>query len=106
MISSPLPKVESTQLPREFRQPETAPARFEPKTVSIATADTLDYMDEDLAWMKDIAEREAINRYVTAEITVEQHFTEFISKVKGGGILKTAQFQIITVHFFHDFVLF
>ena len=45
-----------------------------------ATADTLDYMDEDLAWMKDIAEREAINRYVTAEITVEQHNENHISK--------------------------
>lgn len=38
-----------------------------------AAADSLDYMDEDLAWMRDIAEREAINRYTTAEITVEQH---------------------------------
>lgn len=45
-----------------------------------ATADTLDYMDEDLAWMKDIAEREAINRYTTAEITVEQHNENHISK--------------------------
>ena len=45
-----------------------------------AAADTLDYMDEDLAWMKDIAEREAINRYVTAEITVEQHNENHISK--------------------------
>ena len=45
-----------------------------------ATADTLDYMDEDLAWMKDIAEREAINRYTTAEIKVEQHNENHISK--------------------------
>lgn len=45
-----------------------------------AAADTLDYMDEDLAWMKDIAEREAINRYTTAEITVEQHNENHISK--------------------------
>ena len=35
-------------------------------------ADTLDYMEEDLKWMLDIAEREAINRFTTAEITVEQ----------------------------------
>lgn len=45
-----------------------------------AAADTLDYMDEDLAWMKDIAEREAINRYTTAEIKVEQHNENHISK--------------------------
>ena len=45
-----------------------------------ASADKLDYMDEDLAWMRDIAEREAINRYTTAEITVEQHNENHISK--------------------------
>lgn len=38
-----------------------------------AMADTLDYMEEDLAYMLDIAEREAINRFTTAEIKVEQH---------------------------------
>ena len=45
-----------------------------------AAADSLDYMDEDLAWMRDIAEREAINRYTTAEITVEQHNENHITK--------------------------
>lgn len=45
-----------------------------------AAADKLDYMDEDLAWMRDIAEREAINRYTTAEITVEQHNENHITK--------------------------
>ena len=30
--------------------------------------------------MKDIAEREAINRYTTAEITVKQHNENHISK--------------------------
>lgn len=45
-----------------------------------AAADSLDYMDEDLKWMRDIAEREAINRYTTAEITVEQHNENYISK--------------------------
>lgn len=38
-----------------------------------AMADTLDYMEDDLKYMLDIAEREAINRFTTAEITVEQH---------------------------------
>lgn len=45
-----------------------------------AAADKLDYLDEDLAWMKDLAEREAINRYTTAEITVEQHNENHIGK--------------------------
>ena len=45
-----------------------------------AAADSLDYMDEDLKWMRDIAEREAINRYTTAEITVQQHNENHITK--------------------------
>lgn len=37
-----------------------------------ALADVLEYSDEELAYLKDIAEREAINRFTTAEIHVEQ----------------------------------
>lgn len=45
-----------------------------------ASADTLDIAEEDLKYMKDIAEREAINRFTTAEIHVEQHNENHISK--------------------------
>lgn len=36
------------------------------------TADALEYLDEDLQWMQDLAEREAVNRFTTAEIKIEQ----------------------------------
>ena len=45
-----------------------------------AMADTLDYMEEDMKYMLDIAEREAINRFTTAEIKVEQHNENHIDK--------------------------
>lgn len=38
-----------------------------------AMSDALDIAEEDLAYLRDIAEREAINRFTTAEIHVEQH---------------------------------
>ncbi len=37
-----------------------------------AIADAMDITEEDLKYLRDIAEQEAINRYTTAEITIEQ----------------------------------
>lgn len=45
-----------------------------------AMSDALDIAEEDLAYMRDIAEREAINRFTTAEIKVEQQNTNYISQ--------------------------
>lgn len=45
-----------------------------------AMSDALDIGEEDLAYMRDIAEREAINRFTTAEIRVEQQNTNYISQ--------------------------
>lgn len=45
-----------------------------------AMSDALDIAEEDLAYMRDIAEQEAINRFTTAEIRVEQQNTNYISQ--------------------------
>ena len=45
-----------------------------------AMSNALDIAEEDLAYMRDIAEREAINRFTTAEIRVEQQNTNYISQ--------------------------
>ena len=37
-----------------------------------AIKDALDITEEDLKYLRDIAEQEAINRFTTAEITIEQ----------------------------------
>lgn len=38
-----------------------------------AMSDAMDYAEEDLQYLRDIAERDAINRFITAEIHIEQH---------------------------------
>ena len=45
-----------------------------------AMSEALDIAEEDLAYLRDIAEREAINRFTTAEIKVEQQNTNYISQ--------------------------
>ena len=42
-------------------------------------ADSVTISEEDLKYLRDIAEQETINRFTTAEITVEQHNTNNIS---------------------------
>ena len=37
-----------------------------------AISESLDMTEEDLEYLRDIAEREAINRFTTAQITIEQ----------------------------------
>ena len=45
-----------------------------------ASKDALEISEEDLRYLRDIAEREAINRYTTAQITVEQHNENHIDR--------------------------
>lgn len=44
-----------------------------------ASADALEMAEEDIAYMKDIAEREAINRFTTAEVRIDQTNNNYIS---------------------------
>ena len=44
-----------------------------------AAADALSTSTEELAYLRDIAERDAINRFTTAEVRVEQPISNTIS---------------------------
>ena len=50
-----------------------------------ATADALDIAEEDLAYLRDIAEREAINRFTTAEVKIDM--TGMTNRIEGGADL-------------------
>ena len=55
-----------------------------------AIRDTLDITEEELEYMRDIAEREAINRFTTAEIKVVQRNTNYLDSTSDlDGILDT-----------------
>ena len=45
-----------------------------------AIKDSMDITEEDLKYLRDIAEQEAINRFTTAEINIEAPITNQISK--------------------------
>jgi tape measure domain-containing protein len=51
---------------------ETAAYSGETAANTASIADSMDAMDENLQYMRDIAERDVINRFTTAEIKIEQ----------------------------------
>ena len=54
------------------------------------SADSLEISEEDLKYMRDIAEREAVNRFTTAEIRIDQHNENHIaSGMDVDGIMNT-----------------
>lgn len=51
-------------------------------------ADTMELSEENIAYLRDIAEREAINRFTTAEVRIEQHNENHIgSELDADGIM-------------------
>lgn len=58
-------------------------------------ANSLDIAAEDLAYMKDIAEREAINRYTTAEIVINQENNQINSEMDLDGIASKLADRIV-----------
>jgi len=53
-----------------------------------AIADSMDITEEDLKYLRDIAEQEAINRFTTAEITIEQtNHNNISSKIDLDGVV-------------------
>lgn len=44
-----------------------------------ASADKMEFAEEDLKYMRDIAEREAINRFTTAQVTINQNNTNHLA---------------------------